>query len=82
MRAPQDTENLMVDENDFVNVTSRRGSLTLRCIISEGLKEGVVFIPWHFGEIYGLGKGKRGNFLTHHVTDTHSKQPEYARDYE
>ena len=47
---PKDSEKLKLKEGDLIKVTSRRGSVTGQVKISQRLKEGTVFLPFHFGE--------------------------------
>ncbi len=47
---PEDAAALGVDEGDWVEVTSRRGSVTLRARIATREIRGAVFIPFHFRE--------------------------------
>ncbi|MGC8976282.1 MAG: formate dehydrogenase subunit alpha [Candidatus Ratteibacteria bacterium] len=63
----KDAKRLKIRENDYVEVYSRRGSLKLKVKISDQIKEGVIFIPFHF----------YANILTHNKLDPYSKIPEY-----
>jgi formate dehydrogenase alpha subunit len=65
-----DAERLGVHYNDLVRVTSRRGEITLRARVISGIKEGVVFIPFHFSEA-------PANVLTNNAVDAESKIPEF-----
>ncbi|MEQ8145282.1 molybdopterin oxidoreductase family protein [Streptomyces sp. OP7] len=65
-----DARRLGVDEGDIVRVTSRRGSVEAPARIS-GVREGVVFAPWHYG-----GPASAANELTLTGWDPVSKQPE------
>jgi formate dehydrogenase major subunit len=47
---PADAASLGVDDGDWVQVTSRRGSVTLRARIEPREIRGAVFIPFHFRE--------------------------------
>ena len=47
---PEDAAELGIDENDFVEVSSRRGSIRLAARLSTRDSRGAVFIPFHFRE--------------------------------
>lgn len=64
---PADACRLKLKDKERVEISSRRGKLTLIIRISERVREGDVFIPFHFG----------ANLLTHHEIDPVAKIPEY-----
>src|SRR4051812_8642465 len=79
--SPVDAEHLGVAEGDVVRVESRRGRLEARARIS-GVRDGVVFAPFHFGYWDRDGDGPDGaptaaNELTMTVWDPVSKQPQF-----
>ena len=59
-----------VHYNDLVRVASRRGEITLRARVTDGIIVGVVFIPFHFAE-------SPANVLTNNAVDAESKIPEF-----
>ena len=65
-----DAERLNVHYNDLVRVASRRGEITLRARVTNGIIVGVVFIPFHFAE-------SPANVLTNNAVDAESKIPEF-----
>lgn len=67
---PTDCVRLTVTEGDVVRVTSRRGTITLRCLATSSVSEGTVFIPFHFREA-------AANLLTIDALDPHGKIPEF-----
>jgi len=77
-----DAESLGVGEGDMVRVESPRGQLEAKARIS-GIKEGVVFVPFHYGYFdHDEGGGPDGhpraaNELTITEWDPASKQPLY-----
>jgi anaerobic selenocysteine-containing dehydrogenase len=76
---PSDAEEAGVEEGDLVRVEAPRGSLEARARIS-GIKEGVVFAPFHYGYFDSDGPGGRpraANELTITEWDPASKQPLY-----
>jgi ferredoxin-nitrate reductase len=65
-----------VGEGDVVRVESPRGRLEAKARIS-GIKEGVVFAPFHYGYFDGDGGLRAANELTTTEWDPASKQPLY-----
>ncbi len=45
---PQDAKKYKVHDEGYVKVTSRRGEVYLKAIVSDEMPEGVVFVPTHF----------------------------------
>jgi ferredoxin-nitrate reductase len=80
--SPADAESLGVGEGDVVRVESPRGHLEVKARIS-GIKEGVVFAPFHYGYFDGGGGSgpdahpRAANELTITEWDPTSKQPLY-----
>jgi len=74
--SPADAESLGVGEGDVVRVESPRGRLEAKARIS-GIKEGVVFAPFHYGYFDGDGPPRAANELTITEWDPASKQPLY-----
>src|SRR5215210_114290 len=79
---PSDAEELGVGEGDVVRVESPRGQLEAKARIS-GIKEGVVFVPFHYGYFDQYegggpdGHPRAANELTITEWDPASKQPLY-----
>jgi ferredoxin-nitrate reductase len=76
---PSDADDLGVGEGDLVRVESPRGRLEARARIS-GIKEGLVFVPFHYGYFDSDGLDARpraANELTITEWDPASKQPLY-----
>jgi ferredoxin-nitrate reductase len=57
-------------------IVSRRGESVMRVKIAPGMKEGVVFAPFHWGARYAPAGGGQANNATNPVVDPVSKQPE------
>jgi formate dehydrogenase alpha subunit len=66
---PDDAGELGVRSEDMVKVSSRRGSIDIRALVSERPSRGIVFIPFHFREA-------AANILTNTALDPISKIPE------
>ena len=67
---PQDAERLDLKNGDYVSVSSRRGQIKISVKIAEKVKEGSIFIPFHFREA-------AANVLTNPAVDPIAKIPEY-----
>jgi predicted molibdopterin-dependent oxidoreductase YjgC len=59
-----------LEESDWVKVSSRRGSITLRVLVTGRSPRGMVFIPFHFAEA-------AANLLTLDKLDLRAKIPDY-----
>jgi anaerobic selenocysteine-containing dehydrogenase len=71
---PRDARRAGVRDGDFVEVTSRRGKAVAQCRVSETIREGTCFLPFHWGRQFGFYKS--ANNLTLSARDPLSKQPE------
>lgn len=67
---PVDAERLGIDDGQMVRVTSRRGEIEIQAMVTQDIKKGEVFIPFHFKEC-------PANILTNNAVDNISKIPEY-----
>ena len=67
---PFDAQSQNIADGEKVNVTSRRGSITITTKITERVPRGTIFIPFHFAEA-------AANMLTNTATDPVAKIPEY-----
>jgi assimilatory nitrate reductase catalytic subunit len=68
---PRLAEPLGIATDDWVEVTTRRGSMTVRALVVRTIRPDTVFIPYHW-------PGPRSvNKLTHRTLDPRSKIPEF-----
>ena len=67
---PQDAARIGLNGTGWVRVASRRGEIELSVRVTERIRPGVVFIPFHFAEA-------AANALTHAALDPDSGIPEY-----
>lgn len=67
---PLDAKKIGLNGQKRVFVTSRRGQIELEARVTESIKPGIVFIPFHFAEA-------AANVLTHAAIDPVAKIPEY-----
>ena len=66
---PDDADKLKVRDGDIVKVTSRRGSLDVKVMVSGRPLKGLVFIPFHYREA-------AANLLTNTALDPVARIPE------
>lgn len=67
---PYDARTLGVDTDDWLEVTSRRGSVVVRVLVTKRSPLGTVFLPFHFAEA-------AANVLTDTRLDPRAKIPDY-----
>lgn len=74
--APADAQELGVVEGDLVRVESARGGIEVPARIS-GIRQGTVFVPFHYGDDDSDGRKRAANELTITAWDPVSKQPQF-----
>lgn len=67
---PADAARLDLATGDWVEVSSRRGTITARLLVTGRSPEGTVFIPFHFAEA-------AANTLTNDLLDPRAKIPDF-----
>jgi formate dehydrogenase alpha subunit len=67
---PADAQEMDLSDGDFIEITSRRGSIKVKVRLTERSKPGMVFMPFHFHEA-------SANILTHSIVDPVAKIPEF-----
>ncbi|MEK7449202.1 MAG: formate dehydrogenase subunit alpha, partial [Planctomycetota bacterium] len=67
---PSDAKSIGVGDGEKVQVTSRRGSITIKAEVTDRVPNGTVFIPFHFAEA-------AANMLTNPALDPVAKIPEF-----
>ena len=72
---PRDASCAGLTDNDWVELRSRRGRVRARARLSDTVREGSVFIPYHFGLLAGVDCAI--NSLTNRAFDEFGGQPEY-----
>ncbi|WP_251308353.1 formate dehydrogenase subunit alpha [Halomonas sp. NCCP-2165] len=68
--APGELEKLGLAPGDALTITTRRGAITLRARIDPAMPEGMVFVPFCYGEA-------AANLLTNPALDPYGKIPEF-----
>jgi sulfite reductase (NADPH) flavoprotein alpha-component len=72
---PEDAAALGVATGDAVEVVSRRGRAVLPARVTEGIRAGCCFAPFHWNDEYGAELAI--NAATSEAVDAVSKQPEF-----
>jgi ferredoxin-nitrate reductase len=71
---PEDAERLNLVEGEAVQLSSRRGTVQLPARCRTSVPPGMVFVPFHWGDLFG--EGNAANYLTISATGRVAKQPE------
>jgi ferredoxin-nitrate reductase len=71
---PKDASRIGVQERDWVEVRSRRGTARFPVKITNGIVPGTTFVPMHWGELWA--EEAEANAMTHPIACPDSKQPE------
>jgi len=67
---PDDAKKLGIENKELVKVSSRRGDIQVKSLVTDRIKLGVVFIPFHYAEA-------AANVLTNPALDPIAKIPEF-----
>ncbi|MDY6837024.1 MAG: formate dehydrogenase subunit alpha [Thermodesulfobacteriota bacterium] len=67
---PEDAQALSIQDGDQVRLTSRRGTIETVARVTEDIRKGLIFVPWHFSEC-------APNVLTGPCAGPPSKMPEF-----
>jgi predicted molibdopterin-dependent oxidoreductase YjgC len=67
---PDDSKGLGIRNRQWIYVRTRRGEIKTRARVTNSIKKGILFMPFHFKEA-------PANRLTHNVLDPVAKIPEY-----
>jgi len=73
---PVDAEERQISEDDIVEVTGMNGSVRLPAHLTTDVRQGVVFLPMHWGKTVGED-GSRTNNLTSSLFDPVSHEPDF-----
>ncbi|MDL9945820.1 bifunctional nitrate reductase/sulfite reductase flavoprotein subunit alpha [Gordonia sp. ABSL11-1] len=72
---PADAERLGIGEGDSVEVASRRGRAVLPASVSDRVRPGNCFVPFHWNDVFG--EHLTINAVTSDAVDPLSQQPEF-----
>ena len=71
---PRDADKFDIAAGDMVQISSRRGTIQLPARLREGVSPGMIFVPFHWGDLFG--EGNATNYLTISAIGRVAKQPE------
>ncbi|OBH04595.1 MULTISPECIES: bifunctional nitrate reductase/sulfite reductase flavoprotein subunit alpha [unclassified Mycobacterium] len=72
---PDDAARLQISEGDFVEVASRRGRAVLPAVVTDRVRPGNCFAPFHWNDAFG--EYLSINAVTNDAVDPISHQPEF-----
>lgn len=72
---PQDAERLGIAEGDGVEIASRRGRAVLPAVVTDRVRPGCCFAPFHWNDLFGADLSI--NDVTSDAVDPISLQPEF-----
>jgi ferredoxin-nitrate reductase len=70
----EDADRLEIADGDSIRLSTRRGSIVLPVRREVGMRTGMVFVPFHWGDLYDEGNAL--NYLTVPAFGPVEKQPE------
>ncbi|PSL47869.1 ferredoxin-nitrate reductase [Chitinophaga niastensis] len=73
---PEDARQRNIQAGDIVEISNSRGTVRVKAQLSSTIKQGVVFLPMHWGKILNNDL-HRANNLTNNLLDPISKQPDF-----
>lgn len=72
---PEDASTLGIKEKDSVEIKSRRGRAILPAVVTDRVRAGNCFVPFHWNDVFG--EDLAINVVTHDAVDPVSQQPEF-----
>ncbi len=73
---PEDAESRGINNGSLVQIKSSQGVVRLKCRYSFNIKQGVVFLPMHWGKIAGSDLHRANNLIASNI-DPISKEPNF-----
>ncbi|MBL7742734.1 MAG: FAD-dependent oxidoreductase, partial [Chitinophagaceae bacterium] len=73
---PDDAGKRGIKENDVVEVFNARGNVRVKAKLSPAIKQGVVFMPMHWGKVLNSDLNRVNN-ITNNLVDPKSKEPDF-----
>ncbi|MCE9529523.1 MAG: nitrate reductase [Planctomycetes bacterium] len=70
----EDALEKRIEEGEVIQISSRRGTIQLPARLKDGMARGMVFVPFHWGDLFG--EGNAANYLTISAIGRVAKQPE------
>ena len=65
-----------IEDGALISLKGRRGEVRVKAQLSEDVKQGVCFLPMHWGKIFGKDLA-RANNVTNSLVDPRSKEPDF-----
>ncbi|MCX2679199.1 molybdopterin-dependent oxidoreductase [Galbibacter sp. EGI 63066] len=65
-----------IKDGDVTEIKSRNGEVRLRAKVTKNVREGVIFIPMHWGKVLNSDLNRVNN-LTNNIVDPQSKEPDF-----
>ena len=72
---PNDAARRHINQDDIVVIRGERGEVQVRAQVTDTIRQGVVFLPMHWGKLLGGERG-RANNITSPRLDPVSKEPD------
>lgn len=73
---PEDALVRKISEGQLVEISNRRGNVRVKAKFTDEIKQGVIFLPMHWGKILDNDLN-RANNLTNKLIDPLSKEPDF-----
>ena len=73
---PEDAKERQIKEGDLSEVFNARGNVRVKARLTTDIKQGVCFLPMHWGKILNSDLN-RANNLTNNLVDPKSKEPDF-----
>jgi len=73
---PEDAIERNIENESIVEIIGRRGNVRVKAKITDTIKQGVVFLPMHWGKILNSDLN-RANNITNNLLDPKSKEPDF-----
>ncbi len=73
---PEDALRRGLDDDQLAVIKGHRGEVKVKVKITQEVRQGLVFLPMHWGKILGKNFG-RSNNLTNSLYDPRSKEPDF-----
>lgn len=73
---PEDADNLNIVNDNLVVLKNQFGEMRAKAVVTDDIKQGVVFAPMHWGKAL-TSDLTRANNLTSNLIDSRSKEPDF-----
>ena len=73
---PKDAAKFQIKNDDIVDVKSKNGMVRVPAKVTDEIRQGVVFLPMHWGKVLS-GNFVRSNNITNDLVDPKSKEPDF-----